>query len=184
MFKAMEGIAKDHAANIDQYGVLTALEILEGMDRLYGVSMTFQSLNAALCGLQQRATETCGDYYDHFTQITVLLQKRHLNCFCPGELARMSKDRFYTGLRTEHRPMVVHLKDHPNSNPLDLLAALMENKQNDALANARYPPATSSKTAAGVRHTDHFRAPCHMDKQDQYADWKTGGYAVCQMQFG
>ena len=51
MFEAMEGIAKDHAANIDQYGVLTALEILEGMDRLYGVSMTFQSLNAALCGL-------------------------------------------------------------------------------------------------------------------------------------
>ena len=53
MFEAMEGMAKDHAANIDQYGVLTALEILEGMDQLYGVSMTFQSLNAALCGLQQ-----------------------------------------------------------------------------------------------------------------------------------
>ena len=33
MFEAMEGMAKDHAANIDQYGVLTALEILEGMDR-------------------------------------------------------------------------------------------------------------------------------------------------------
>ena len=28
MFEAMEGMAKDHAANIDQYGVLTALEIL------------------------------------------------------------------------------------------------------------------------------------------------------------
>ena len=53
MFEAMEGMAKDHAANIDQYGVLTTLEILEGMDRLYGVSMTFQSLNAALCGLPQ-----------------------------------------------------------------------------------------------------------------------------------
>ena len=64
MFKAMEGMAKDHAANIDQYGVLTALEILEGMDWLYGVSMTFQLLNAALCGLQQRATESCQDYYD------------------------------------------------------------------------------------------------------------------------
>ena len=92
--EAMEGMAKDHAANIDQYGVLTVLEILEGMDRLYGVSMTFQSLNAALCRLQQRATETCRDYYDRFTQITVLLQERHLNCFCPGELTRMSKDCF------------------------------------------------------------------------------------------
>ena len=73
MFEAIEGMAKDHAANIDQYGVLTAWEILEGMDRLYGVSMTFQLLNAALCGLQQSTMETCQDYYDRFTQITVLL---------------------------------------------------------------------------------------------------------------
>ena len=80
--------------------------------------------------------------------------------------------------------MVVHLKDHPNSTPLDLLAALMENEQNDALANARYPPATSAKTTTGVRHTDHPRALCHMDKQDRYADKKAGGYAVRQMQLG
>ena len=77
MFEAMEGMAKDHAANIDQYGVLTALEILEGMDWLYGVSMTFQLLNTALCGLQQRATEMCRDYYDRFTQIT---------CFCGRDI--------------------------------------------------------------------------------------------------
>ena len=184
MFEAMEGMAKDHAANIEQYGVLTALEILEGMDQLYRVSMTFQLLNAALCRLQQRATETCRDYYDRFTQITVLLRERHSNHFHQGELARMSKDCFYVGLRAKHRPMVVHLKDHPNSTPLDFLAALMENEQNDALANARYPLATSTKTTAGVHHTDHPRAPCHIDKQDLYADRKTGGYAVRQMQLG
>ena len=182
MFEAMEGMAKDHAANIDQYGVLTALEILEGMDRLYGMLMTFQSLNAALCRLQQRTTEMCWDYYDRFTQITVLLRESHSNRFCPGELARMSKDCFYAGLRAEHRPMVVHLKDCPNSTPLDLLVVLMENEQNDALANACYPTATSTNTTAGLCHTDHSRAPHHMDKQDQYADRKTGGYAVRQMQ--
>ena len=126
----------------------------------------------------------CQDYYDHFIQITVLLQERHSNRFRPGELARMSKDCSYAGLRAEHRPMVVHLKDHPNSIPLDLLAALMENEQNDALANARYPPATSAKTTAGAHHTDHSRAPCHMDKQDRYADRKAGGYTTRQMQLG
>ena len=51
----------------------------------------------------------------------------------------MSKDCFYVGLQAKHRPMVVHLKDHPNSTPLDLLAALLENEQNDILVNARYP---------------------------------------------
>ena len=114
----------------------------------------------------------------------MLLWERHSNCFRPDKLARMSKDCFYAGLRAEHRPMVVHLKDHPNSTPLDLLAALMENEQNDALANACYPPATSAKKTLGVRHTDHSRAPCHMDKQDQYADRKAGGYVACQMQLG
>ena len=114
-------MAKDHAANIDQYGVLTALEMLEGMNWLYGVSMTFQSLNAALCGLQQRASETCQDYYYCFTQITVLIWERHSNHFCPGELARMSKDCFYTGIWAKHRPMVVHLKDRPNSTHADHL---------------------------------------------------------------
>ena len=90
----------------------------------------------------------------------------------------MSKDCFYAGLRAEHRPMVVHLKDRPNSTPLDLLTALMENEQNDALANACYPPATSAKTTTGARHTDHSRAPRHMDKQDRYADRKAGGYTT------
>ena len=96
----------------------------------------------------------------------------------------MSKDCFYAGLRAEHRPMVVHLKDHPNSIPLDLLAALMENEQNDALSNACYPSATSLKMTTGVRHTDHSRVLRHGDKEDRYADWKVRGYATCQMQLG
>ena len=60
----------------------------------------------------------------------------------------------------------------------------MENEQNDALAYAHYPPATSTKTTAGACHTDHSRAPRHMDKQDRYADRKAGGYTTRQMQLG
>ena len=126
----------------------------------------------------------CQDYYDRFTQITLLLQERHSNRLCPGKLARMSKDCFYATLRAEHRPMVVHLKDHPNSTPLDLLVALMENEQNDVLAHARYPPATSAKTTTGVHHMDHSQAPRHIKKQDRYADRKAGGYTTRQMQLG
>ena len=67
----------------------------------------------------------------------------------------MSNACFYAGLRAEHRPMVVHLKDHSNSTPLELLAALMENEQNDMLTNAHYPAATSSKVSGGAIHADH-----------------------------
>ena len=110
--------------------------------------------------------------------MTVLLRERHSSRFNPGKLARMSKDCFYATLRAEHRPMVVHLKDCPNSTPLDLLVALMENEQNDVLAHACYPPATSAKTTTGVHHMDHSQALRHIEKQDRYADRKAGGYTT------
>ena len=43
---------------IDENEDLHVTHILDGLDSLYGVSMTFQSLNAALCGLQQRQMES------------------------------------------------------------------------------------------------------------------------------
>ena len=54
MFASLEGMAWDNTKMIDENGDLHVTCILDGLDSLYGVSMTFQSLNAALCGLQQR----------------------------------------------------------------------------------------------------------------------------------
>ena len=58
MFASLEGMARDNAKMIDENGDLHVTHILDGLDSLYGVSMTFQSLNAALCGLQQRQMES------------------------------------------------------------------------------------------------------------------------------
>ena len=51
MFASLEGMARDNANMIDENGDMHVTHILDGLDSLYGVSMTFQSLNAALCGL-------------------------------------------------------------------------------------------------------------------------------------
>ena len=51
MFVSLEGMARDNAKMIDENGDLHVTRILDGLHSLYGVSMTFQSLNAALCGL-------------------------------------------------------------------------------------------------------------------------------------
>ena len=111
---------------IDENGNLHVTHILDGLDSLYGVSMTFQSLNAALCGLQHKPMESACAYYNCMAQITVILRECHGNHYRPGELARMSKDCFYAGLLPENCPMVVHLKDQPHTTPLDLLRALLE----------------------------------------------------------
>ena len=133
MFTSLEGMARDNAKMIDKNGDLHVTHILDGLDSLYGVSMTFQSLNTTLCGLQQKPMESGHAYYNHMAQITVILRERHGNRYRPGELARISKDCFYAGLLPENRPMVVRLKDQPHTTPLDLLKALLEHEENDAL---------------------------------------------------
>ena len=118
--------------------------------------MTFQSLNAALCGLQQRPMESACTYYNRMAQITVILREHHGNHYRLGELARMSKDCFYAGLLPENRPMVVHLKDQPHTTPLDLLRVLLEQEENDALTCTRYPPSTSSRPSHPQKLMEHY----------------------------
>ena len=82
---------------INENGELHVTHILDGLDSLYGVSMTFQLLNAALCSLQQRQMESACTYYNRMAQITIDLRERHGNRYRSGELARMSKDCFKQG---------------------------------------------------------------------------------------
>ena len=171
MFASLEGMARDNAKMIDENGDLHVTHILDGLDSLYGVSMTFQSLNAALCGLQRRQMESACAYYNRMVQITVILRERHCNHYRPGELARMSKDCFYVGLLPENRPMVVHLKDQPHTTPLDSLKALLEQEENDTLKCTWYPPSTSSRSSQPLK-------PAELYHRQLPADKRNDGYTV------
>ena len=156
MFASLEGMAKDNAKMINENGDLHVTHILDGLDSLYGVSMTFQLLNAALCGLQQRPMESHHAFYNHMAQITVILRESHGNRYRLGELARMSKDCFYAGLLPENHPMVVHLKDQPHTTPLDLLRVLLEQEENNTLTCTHYPPSTSTRPSHPQKSTEHY----------------------------
>ena len=166
MFASLEGMAQDNAKMIDENRDLHVTRILDGLDSLYGVSMTFQSLNAALCGLQQRQMESARAYYNRMAQITVILRERHGNHYWPGELARMSKDCFYVGLLPESRPMVVHLKDQPHTTPLDLWKALLEQEENDTLMRTLDPPSMSSRTSQPSKPPEHYHRQPPADKRN------------------
>ena len=84
MFASFEGMVKDNAKMINENGDLHVTHILDGLDSLYGVSMTFKSLNAALCGLQQKPMESARTYYNHMAQITVILRECHGNRYRLG----------------------------------------------------------------------------------------------------
>ena len=111
--------------------------------------------------------------YYNLAQITVILMAT--NCYRPGELARMSKDCFYAGLLPENCPMVVHLKDQPHTTPLDLLRALLEQEENDALTRTQYPPSTSARSTHPPKPAEHYH-------QQPPADKRNDGYTVCPAQ--
>ena len=77
MFASLEGMARDNAKIIDENGDLHVTRILDRLDSLYGVSMSFQSLNAALCGLQQKLFKPAHTYYNRMAQIVVILRECH-----------------------------------------------------------------------------------------------------------
>ena len=168
-------MARNNAKMINENGDLHITHILDRLDSLYGVSMTFQSLNVALCGLQQKPMESTRAYYNCMAQIMVILRESHGNHYRPGELARMSKDCFYAGLLPQNCPMVVHLKDQPHTTPLDLLRALLEQEENDALTCTWYPPSTSAR----LTHPPKL-AECY--HQHPPTDKRNDGYTVCPAQ--
>ena len=175
MVASLEGMAKDNAKMIDENGDLHVMRILDGLDSLYGVSMTFQSLNAALCGLQQKPMESTRTYYNCMVEITVILREHHGNHYRLGELARMSKDCLYAGLLPENRPMVAHLKDQPHTTTLDLLRALLEQEENDALTHTHYPPSTCVRPSHPPKPAEHYH-------QQSPAEKRNDGYTVCPTQ--
>ena len=175
MFASLEGMAWDNFKMIDENGDLHVTQILNGLDSLYGVSMTFQLLNTALCSLQQKPSEPPHTYYNCNAQIVVILQECHSNQYQPGELARMSKDCFYVGLLPENCPMVVHLKDQPHTTPLDLLRALLEQAENDAMTCTRYPQLMSARPNAPPKLAECYHRQLPADKRNDR-------YAVCPAQ--
>ena len=175
MFASLEGMAKNNAKMIDENEDLHVTCILDGLDSLYGVSMMFQSLNAALCSLQQRPMESACTYYNCMVQITVILREHHGNHYRSGELARMSKDCFYAGLLPENLHMMVHLKDQPHTTPLDLRRVLLEQEENDALTHTHYPPSTLSRPSHPQKLMERYhRQPA--------AEKRNDGYTVCPAQ--
>ena len=126
MFTSLEGKAKRNYQACDERGDLSPEKILEKMDMIYGTSVSFQDLNAKLCGLKQGAQESPKDYYERMVDISVALKEYHGDRFQPGELARMKKQCFFAVLRENYKYLVSHLKDQHDVDPVLMLKEIRE----------------------------------------------------------
>ena len=110
MLSSVEGQAYVNFHSCDEGRNRTLVQILKEMDSIYNVSVTFQDLNAWMCGLKQGTNEPIKAYYERMADISVKLEQYHGDCFSPGEL-KMMKDCFYAGLKEHNKYLVSHMKD-------------------------------------------------------------------------
>ena len=92
MLSSVEGQAYVNFHSCDEGRNCTPAQILQEMDGIYDVSITFRDLNARMCGLKQGSHEPIKAYYERMADVSVKLEQYHGDRFGPGELSLMKKD--------------------------------------------------------------------------------------------
>ena len=154
MFTSLEGKAKRNYQACDEKGDLSPEKILEKMDMIYGTSISFQDLNAKLCGLKQGDRESPKDYYKRMVDISVALKEYHGDRFQPGELAWMKKQCFFSGLWENYKYLVSHLKDQDDLDLVLMLKEIWECDESQYLASTSNPPKGTSDCLA--KNTNYY----------------------------
>ena len=126
MLSSVEGQAYVNFRSCNEGRNRTPAQILKEMDSIYNVSVTFQDLNARMCGLKQGMNKPIKTYYERMADISVKLEQYHGDHFGPGELKMMKKDCFYAGLKEHNKYLVSHMKDREQYGPAQMLREIRE----------------------------------------------------------
>ena len=114
MLSSVEGQAYVNFRSCDKGRNCTPAQILKEMNSIYNISVTFQDLNARMCGLKQGMNEPIKAYYERMADISVKLEQYHGDHFGLGEFKMMKKDCFYVGLKEHNKiPGLTHEGSRP-----------------------------------------------------------------------
>ena len=142
MLSSVEGQAYVNFRSCDEGRNHTRAQILQEMDSIYNVSVTFRNLNARMCSLKQGANEPIKAYYERMADISVKLEQYHGDRFGPGELRNMKKDCFYAGLKEHNKYLVSHMKDRDQYGPAQMVKEIREQEDSHYPANTTPKPHT------------------------------------------
>ena len=154
MLSSVEGQAYVNFCSCDEGKNRTPAQILREMDSIYNVSVTFQDLNAQMCGLKQGMNEPIKLYYEWMADISVKLEQYHRDGFGSGELSLMKKDCFYARLKEHNKYLVSHMKDRDQYGPAQMLKEIR--KQEDS----HYPANTTPKPHSQDNHNKNMNHFC------------------------
>ena len=165
---SVEGQAYVNFWSCDEGRNRTLAEILQVMDGIYDVSITFRDLNAQMCGMKQASHQPIKTYYELMADVSVKLEQYHGDRFGPGELSLMKKDCFYAGLKDSNKYLVSHMKDQPQYGPAQMLKEIWEQE------DSRYPANTTPKPLGS---DNQHKNSGHYDRKKVIPN-KTRVYAV------
>ena len=84
----------------------------------------------------------------------MVLQEYHQDRFQPGELSRIKKECFFTGLCNQSKYLVSHMKDKKEYGPVDMLKELRENDEARYSVNTAHRPGKTDGYDWNARHPD------------------------------
>ena len=143
------------------------VQIFKEMDSIFNVSVTFQDLNAQMCGLKQGMNKPIKSYYEGMADISVKLEQYHGDRFGPGELSLMKKDCFYAGLKEHNKYLVSHMKDRDQYLPAQMLKEIREQEDSHYPANTTPKPHIQDNHNKNTTHYGGKSSP--YDKTRTYA---------------
>ena len=167
MLSSVEGQAYVNFRSCDEGRNCNPAQILKEMDSIYNVSVTFQNLNARMCGLKQGMNEPIKLYYKWMADISVKLEQYHGDRFGLGELSLMKKDCFYAGLKEHNKYLVSHMKDRDQYGLAQMLKEIWEQEDSSYPANTTPKPHSQDNHNKNANHYSG-KSPSY-DKTRTYA---------------
>ena len=152
MLSSVEGQAYVNFHSCDEGRNRILAQILKEMDSIYNISVTFQDLNAWMCGLKQGTNEPIKAYYERMADISVKLEQYHGDRFSPGELKMMKKDCFDVGLKEHNKYLVSHMKDRDQYGLAQMLKEIREQEDSHYPANTTPKPHNHNNTNKNPTH--------------------------------
>ena len=123
VFCSLQGFPGDLAQSLGKDATLS--DILQMLDKHYGVIMTFDTLSKELYSLKQALGETVAEFGVHLSQEVQILQSEYPGRIWPEHVEEMKCDHFYEGLSPKYRSMLAHKVDGENpAGYSDLLLAI------------------------------------------------------------
>ena len=78
MLSSVEGQAYVNFMSCDEGRSRTPAQILQEMDGIYDISITFRDLNAQMCGMKQGPHEPIKAYYERMADVSMKLEQYHV----------------------------------------------------------------------------------------------------------